>query len=88
MSFRHGLSGIAARIALVAIVGLIGAQLLSVAVALLLRPTEVRVYAVGWLAERSADIARATFARPPAERAAHLRARAEAEHLQLEWAPG
>ena len=39
MSLRHGLSSIAARIALVAIVGLIGAQLLSVAVALLLRPT-------------------------------------------------
>jgi signal transduction histidine kinase len=88
VSLRHGLSSIAARIALVAIVGLIGAQLLSVAVALLLRPTEVRVYAVGWLAERSADIARGTFARPPAERAAYLRARAEAEHLQLEWAPG
>jgi signal transduction histidine kinase len=79
------LAGIAARIALVAIVGLIGAQLLSVAVALLLRPAEVRVFAVSWLVERSADIARGAFERPPEARRAYLRARPEREHLALDW---
>ena len=80
---RAPLAGIAARIALVAIVGLIGAQLLSVAVALLMRPADVRVYAVGWLVERSADIARGAFARPPEARRGFLRARPEGEHLAL-----
>ena len=82
---RGPLGGIAARIALVAIVGLIGAQLLSVGVALLMRPADVRVYAVGWLVERSAEIARGAFARPPEARRAYLRARPEAEHLAIEW---
>ncbi len=82
---RAPLAGIAARIALVAIVGLIGAQLLSVAVALLMRPADVRVYAVGWLVERSADIARGAFARPPEARRGFLRARPEGEHLALDW---
>jgi signal transduction histidine kinase len=82
---RGPLAGIAARIAMVAIVGLIGAQLLSVAVALLLRPAEVRVFAVSWLVERSADIARGAFDRPPDARRAYLRARPEREHLALDW---
>jgi hypothetical protein len=82
---RGPLAGIAARIAMVAIVGLIGAQLLSVAVALLLRPAEVRVFAVSWLVERSADIARGAFDRPPEARRAYLRARPEREHLALDW---
>jgi signal transduction histidine kinase len=83
---RGPFAGIATRIALVAIVGLIGAQLLSVGVALLMRPPDVRVYAVAWLVERSADIARGTFARPAEARRAYLRARPEAEHLALDWA--
>ena len=84
---RGPFAGIAARIALVAIVGLIGAQLLSVGVALLMRPADVRVYAVAWLVERGADIARGTFARSPEARRAFLRARPEAEHLDLDWVP-
>ncbi len=85
---RGWLDGIAARIALVAILGLVGAQLLSVAVALLLRPTEVRVFSVVWLADRSAELARDTFARPAAERVAFLRGRPDGEHLALEWQSG
>ena len=83
---RRGLlDGIAARIALLAILGLVGAQLLSVAVALLLRPTEVRVFSVVWLAERSAELARETFARSAVERPRYLRAHPDGEHLALEW---
>lgn len=88
MNWRGALGGIAARIALAAIVGLVGAQLLSVGVALLLRPTEVRVFSVPWLSERGADLARGVFARPPAERRAWLHARAETEHLELDWVTG
>lgn len=79
--------GIAGRIALVAIVGLVAAQLVSVGIALLLRPTEFRLYAAPWLAEAAVNIARDTFARPPGTRAAYLDRRAEAEHLDLEWSP-
>ncbi len=85
MTRRGWFDGIAARIALVAILGLVGAQLLSVAVALLLRPTEVRVFSVVWLTERSAELARAAFARPAAERAAFLRGHPDGEYLALDW---
>lgn len=78
------LRGTAARIALLAIIGLVGAQLLSVAVALLLRPTEVRVFSIPWLAERGGDIAREAFARPFAQRAAYLRSRPEAQNLEFD----
>jgi signal transduction histidine kinase len=81
----RGRTGIAARIALVAIAGLIGAQLLSVVVALALRPAEVRVYAVNWLADRGGEIARGAFARPPLERDAFLAGRPEQEFLHLVW---
>lgn len=85
------LRGTAARIALLAILGLVAAQLLSVAVALLLRPTEVRVFSIPWLTDRATQIAREVFARPPAQRAAFLRNRPEPHTLQFElvptWAP-
>lgn len=85
------LRGSAARIALLAIAGLVAAQLLSVAVALLLRPTEVRVFSIAWLAERTGEIARSTFQRSASQRSAHLRGRAERNDLEFElvphWAP-
>ncbi|MFM7345442.1 MAG: sensor histidine kinase [Tagaea sp.] len=84
---RLPFDGIAARIALVAIVGLVAAQLVSVGLAILLRPTEFRLYAAPWLLETTVDAARATFALPPARRDAALRARPEAEHLDFDWTP-
>ncbi|MBM3522551.1 MAG: HAMP domain-containing protein [Alphaproteobacteria bacterium] len=85
------LRGTAARIALLAIFGLVAAQLLSVAVALLLRPTEVRVFSIPWLADHVSQIARETFTRPAAQRASYLRNRPEPHNLQFEltplWAP-
>jgi signal transduction histidine kinase len=79
--------GIAARIALVAIVGLVAAQLVSVGIAILLRPTEFRLYAAPWLLDATVEAARATFALPQARRDAVVRARPEAEHLDFDWTP-
>lgn len=84
---RRPFDGIAARIALVAIVGLVAAQLVSVGLAILLRPTEFRLYAAPWLLEATVDAARATFALPPARRDAAVRARPEAAHLDFDWTP-
>jgi signal transduction histidine kinase len=84
---KRVLDGIAGRIALVAIVGLVTAQLVSVGIAMLLRPTEFRLYAAPWLLETTVAAARAAFALPPAQRDAALRARPEAEHLDLDWTP-
>jgi signal transduction histidine kinase len=82
---RPILGGIAARIALLAIAGLVGAQLLSVAVALLLRPTEVRVYSLSWLVDRSVELARGVGERPSGQRSAWLATRPETENLELVW---
>jgi signal transduction histidine kinase len=82
---RRLFDGIAGRIAILAIAGLVGAQLVSVGIAILLRPSEFRLYSAPWLLESTVAIARATFAEAPARRAAVLRARPETEHLDLEW---
>jgi signal transduction histidine kinase len=84
---RRLFDGIAGRIALVAIVGLVAAQLVSVGIAMLLRPSEFRLYAAPWLIESTVEAARMAFALPPAQRDAALRARPEAEHLDFDWAP-
>ena len=82
---KRPFDGIAGRIALVAIVGLVAAQLVSVGIAILLRPNEFRLYAAPWLLETTVDVAREAFARPPAQRAAFLAARPEVAHLDFEW---
>jgi signal transduction histidine kinase len=78
------LGGIAARIAAISIAGLVLAQLASVGIALLLRPSELQVFQARWLVETLAEAARESMLVPPERREAMLRARPEAEFLAFE----
>ena len=74
-----------ARFVLVAAGAVIGALAFSLAIFAAARPTEVPVFSARWLVEQIATLARDTFERPAAQRAAFLLEIGDPPGLSLQW---
>ena len=74
-----------ARFVLVASGAVVGALALSFAIFAAARPNEVPVFSARWLVEHVAAVARETFERPAAQRAAFLAEIGDPPGLSLQW---